>query len=86
MFPVGQETGAASAGAAAVQRLGRLGAVTPVGNIDPTTGVTGTLRPRPAPLTRGAGGGMVTTGQRDTIWSAFGVSVLDKGRMAVFEG
>ena len=81
---------AAALAGAAVQGLGRLGAVTPVGNINSATGVTGTLRPRPAPLARGAGGGgMVATEQRGAIWSALanvsGVSVHDKGIMAVFE-
>ena len=69
-FPVGQETGAALVGIAAVQGLGRSGAVTPAGSMNSATGVTGTLAPpRPAPprpLGVG-GGGMVAAEQRGTI-------------------
>ena len=71
---VGQETGAASDGGAAVQGLGRSGAVTPAGNRNSATGVTGTLppaRPAPPPRPPGAGGGgIVPAEQRGTIWSA----------------
>ncbi len=71
-LPVGQETGAAWAGGAAVQGLGRSGAVTPAGNMNSATGVTGTLPRHPAraaPRPAG-GGGMVAAEQRGTIWSA----------------
>src|ERR1700691_6588418 len=43
VFPVGQETGAAWAGGAAVQGLGRSCALTPAGNMNSATGVTGRL-------------------------------------------
>ena len=67
VFPVGQETGAACAGGAAVQGLGRSGAVTPGGNMNSATGVTGRLPPRPAPPRPAGGGGMVAAEQRGTI-------------------
>src|SRR5271154_2062985 len=71
-FPVGQETGAALAGGAAVQGLGRSGAVTPGGNMNSATGVTGPPPARPAPPrpVGDGGGGMVAAEQRGTIWSA----------------